>query len=134
MVISRRGAVQRRALSALMLSIAMLCAFGGVAAQAGGADVVGVKVNKTGDTFSFDVTVRHGDTGWKHYANKWEVVGPDGKVLGTRTLFHPHVEEQPFTRSLGSVRIPAGVKQVTIRAYDSEHGAGGKEMTVAVPH
>ncbi|MGI9421981.1 MAG: hypothetical protein ACR2PA_02230 [Hyphomicrobiaceae bacterium] len=102
---------------------------------AGGADVVGVKVAKSGNAFRFDVTLKHADTGWKHYANKWEVVDPAGKVLGTRVLYHPHVDEQPFTRSLSGVKIPASVKMVTVRAYDSKHGGdGGKHMTIDVPH
>ena len=117
---------------AVLLALSM-CVAAGAAVQAGGADVVDVKVTRSADSFSFDVTVRHADTGWQHYANKWEVVGPDGKVLGTRVLYHPHVDEQPFTRSLSGVRIPAAVKTVTVRAYDSKHGAGGKEMTVDVP-
>ena len=98
---------------------------------AGEVDVTDVKVRKTGDnTYRFDVTLLHADTGWDHYANKWEVVAPDGTVLGTRVLAHPHVDEQPFTRSLGGVEIPAGVDQVTIRGGDSVHALGGKEMTV----
>ena len=103
-------------------------------AVAGEADVVDVKISKQGNTFSFDVTVKHADTGWDHYANSWEVVAPDGTVLGKRVLFHPHVDEQPFTRSLSNVRIPADVKQVIVRAGDSKHEFGGKEMTVDVPH
>ena len=43
------------------------------------------------------VTVQHADTGWDHYADAWEVLAPDGTVLGTRTLLHPHTDEQPFT-------------------------------------
>lgn len=102
---------------------------------AGEADIVKVEVRKSGgQTFSFDVTVKHGDTGWKHYANKWDVVTADGKVLGTRILHHPHVNEQPFTRSLGGVRIPAEIKTVTVRAYDSVHATGGATIDVAVPH
>lgn len=103
-------------------------------AYAGKADVVDVAVTRAADgTFSFDVTVKHADTGWKHYANKWDVVGPDDRVLGTRVLLHPHEDEQPFTRSLSGVKIPAGVTEVTIRAFDSEHGGGGKTMTVKLP-
>ena len=79
----------------VVLIAAMLLALG--PAVAGEADVVDVKISKQGGTFNFDVTVKHADTGWKHYANKWEVVAPDGTVLGKRVLFHPHVEEQPFT-------------------------------------
>jgi len=98
---------------------------------AGEADVVGVKARGGGDgTWSFTVTVKHDDEGWDHYANKWEVLSPDGVVLGTRILLHPHVGEQPFTRSLGGVEIPEGVGKVIVRAKDSVHGYGGEEMEV----
>ena len=106
----------------------------GATAYAGEADVVDVKIRMTGkDTFSFDVTVRHADEGWKHYADKWDVVAPDGTVLGTRTLYHPHVDEQPFTRSLSGVKIPESIREVTVRAHDSVHKYGGKSVTVVVP-
>jgi hypothetical protein len=99
--------------------------------SAGEVDVLQVKVKRSGDNiYSFDVTVTHNDEGWEHYANKWDVVAPDGTILGTRILYHPHVQEQPFTRSLSGVTIPEGVTGVTIRAHDSVHGYGGKVMTV----
>jgi len=98
------------------------------------ADVVRVKVQKSGPgVYRFDVTLRHKDTGWKHYANAWEVLTPDGKILGTRILAHPHVNEQPFTRSLSGVKIPMNIKAVTIRARDLVHDYGGKTMTVKLP-
>jgi len=101
---------------------------------AGEADVVKVEAERTGtDTFRFDVTVLHQDKGWDHYADKWDVVAPDGTVLGTRTLYHPHENEQPFTRSLPGVKIPAAIDRVTIRAHDSVHEYGGQEVTVALP-
>ncbi len=75
----------------------------------------------------------HGDTGWQHYADKWDVVAPDGAVLGTRVLLHPHETEQPFTRLLGGVNIPVEIGAVVLRAHDSEHGYGGREMTVELP-
>jgi hypothetical protein len=104
------------------------------AAYAGEADVVDVTVRMTGsNTYSFDVTVRHADEGWKHYADKWDVVAPDGTVLGTRTLYHPHEDEQPFTRSLSGVSIPESIKEVTVRGHVSVHGYGGKTATVLVP-
>jgi hypothetical protein len=74
--------------------------------------------------------VQHDDKGWDHYANQWEVLGPEGKVLGTRVLYHPHVDEQPFTRSLSGVKVPEGVSTVTLRARDSVHGYGGKELAM----
>lgn len=114
-----------------MLTSALVAA---AAAYAGEADVVDVAVRMTGqNTFSFDVTIRHADEGWQHYADKWDVVAPDGTVLGTRTLYHPHEDEQPFTRSLSGVKIPASVNAVILRAHDSVHGYGGKTVKVAVP-
>lgn len=99
---------------------------------AGKADVTNVKVSCS-ESCRFDVTLRHADTGWEHYADRWEVIGPDGTVLGTRVLLHPHVHEQPFTRSLSGVKIPAGVERVILRGRDSEHGWGGREMQVDIP-
>jgi hypothetical protein len=101
---------------------------------AGEADVVGTKASRSSDgTWTFDVTVAHADEGWDHYANRWDVVAPDGTVLGTRTLHHPHETEQPFTRSLRGVSVPDGVVSVMIRANDSVHGTGGKEFSVELP-
>jgi len=101
-------------------------------AIAGEADVVGVRMTQRDETYNFAVTVRHADAGWDHYADKWEVLTPDGKVLNTRVLAHPHDNEQPFTRSLGGVRIPAGLAKVRVRAHDKVHGYGGGEMEVDI--
>ena len=101
---------------------------------AGEADVVKVDVKKLNkNTYNFSVTVFHKDTGWKHYANKWDIIGEDGTIWGTRILHHPHVNEQPFTRSLSNVLIPVGVKTVIIRAHDSVHKYGGKVITLELP-
>ena len=99
-------------------------------AFAGEADVVGVRVVERGGTYSFSVTVSHADAGWEHYADKWEVVTPDGKVIDTRVLAHPHDGEQPFTRNVGGVRIPAELTKIRVRAHDKVHGYGGREMEV----
>jgi hypothetical protein len=100
-------------------------------AIAGGADVVAVDFAQADkQTYRFDVTVRHADSGWGHYANRWEVQGPDSSILGTRVLAHPHVNEQPFTRSLANVEIPLNVHQITIKAHDSVHGYTGKAMVI----
>ena len=103
-------------------------------AQAGEADVVEVSVTKQGEgRYTFSVALRHADEGWDHYANAWEVLSLDGKVLGTRTLYHPHVNEQPFTRSLSGVAVPDGATEVIVRAQDSVHGHGGQEVRVTLP-
>ena len=75
-------------------------------------------------TWRFDVTISHPDTGWDHYADGWRVVDMDGKELGMRELAHPHVNEQPFTRSLSGVQIPQGTTEVGIQARDNVSGWG----------
>lgn len=93
-------------------------------ALAGGPVVENVTATKSGDTWRFDVAVSHGDEGWDHYADGWEVATPDGVQLGYRKLLHPHVNEQPFTRSLSGVEIPDEITVVLIRAHDSVHEWG----------
>ena len=111
----------------------LLIAVGIVAspARAGESDVTKVQMRaERGGTYSFAVTLRHADAGWDHYANRWEVLSMDGKVLATRTLLHPHVNEQPFTRSLGNVAVPVGATRVRIRSHDSVHEYGGADLVV----
>jgi hypothetical protein len=104
-------------------------------ALAGEADVIDVKVRSAGGAaYDFDVTIRSNDTGWNHYADAFEVLAPDGTLLGQRVLLHPHVEEQPFTRDLHGVEIPPGIDQVTIRARHEPKGYDGETMTIALPH
>lgn len=123
--------MSRRAVpAAVALGAALMLGPG--SAGAGLADVVAVDVQCEGRVCRFDVTVRHADTGWDHYANRFEVVAPDGTVIATRVLRHPHVKEQPFTRSLPGVRIPPGVDRVVVRAGDSVHGTGGAEIEVRI--
>lgn len=71
---------------------------------------------KTNQLFDVSVTIRHPDTGWDHYANEWIVLDGDGKEIAKRTLYHPHVNEQPFTRYVRDIVIPADVSKVTITA------------------
>lgn len=104
------------------------------AAPAGEADVVGVRAERAGDgMYRFDVTVRHADSGWDHYADRWEVVDADGHVIATRVLLHPHETEQPFTRGLSGVRIPDGTTRIWVRAHDKVHGYGGREYELDLP-
>ena len=116
-----------------LVTLLFLFAFA-LPACAGKADVIDVKVSKAGSgSYTFDVTIKSDDTGCDKYADKWDIVAPDGRVIGTRVLAHPHEDEQPFTRSLDGVSIPSGVTKVTIRAHDKVEGYGGKEMTVELP-
>ena len=101
---------------------------------AGEADVLAATVDRQADgSFDFEVTVRHADEGWDHYADAFEVLSPSGEVLATRVLYHPHVDEQPFTRGLVGVRLPPGLTEVVIRAHDKVHGYGGKTLRLELP-
>jgi hypothetical protein len=81
---------------------------------------------------SFSVTVKHNDTGWKHYVNAYEILTKDRELIAKRVLHHPHVNEQPFTRSISNVKIPKESKFVIIRAHDLVHKYGGEELTVNI--
>jgi len=125
--------------SIVALSIVLM--FTQAASAAGNAEVKKVEVRQTAPgTWYFSVTVQHPDTGWDDYADGWDVVLPDGSVVKpvaseafTRTLWHPHVNEQPFTRSQGGINIPDDIHQVTVRAHDKRDGFGGKTKAVKLP-
>jgi hypothetical protein len=111
----------------------MLVLLSGVSntASAGDVEIVHTRFrNSGGGDWSVDVTLRHADSGWDHYADAWRVVAGDGTVLGTRTLYHPHETEQPFTRSLGGVEIPAAMTTVYVEAHDKVHGWSPQRVQV----
>ena len=97
------------------------------------ADVIDVDITPAGDTFTVAATVRSSDTGWEKYADRWEVRTLDGHVVAVRELAHPHETEQPFTRSLSGVAIPAYVGEVEVWAHDSVAGFCGRPFRVTVP-
>jgi len=128
----KTGRNARRSTLARLFAIVFLACAAPV--WAGEADVIGAKVAKSsGGTYDFDVTIRSNDRGWDYYCDRFEVLGPDGKVLGVRTLYHPHETEQPFTRELYGVKIPAGLRQVRIRARHKPRGYDGETLVVTLP-
>lgn len=96
------------------------------------AQVVFVKaVQSSNDSWTFSVTVRHNDEGWKHYADLWEVADPEsGEVFAERVLAHPHETEQPFTRSQARIYFPKNQKYVEVRAKCQLHGFEGKTVLI----
>ena len=95
--------------------------------------VVDVDIKAQGNQhYQFNVTLLHDDEGWDHYANRWEILDTRGNILATRTLHHPHVNEQPFTRSL-TTTLPADLKTVIIRGHDSVHQYKGNEVERSLP-
>lgn len=126
--------IAKSRLSGPFWAVVIFLFLGAGAASAGEADVEEVRVERRSDgTYTFHVTVRHADTGWDHYANAWTVRAADGTLLGERVLYHPHVDEQPFTRSLAGIAIPEGIRTVIVVARDSQHGEGGRSIGVDLP-
>jgi len=93
-------------------------------------EIVKTRFEKHGSTWTVDTTLRHDDTGWDHYADKWRVVDQQGKVLGERVLFHPHENEQPFTRSESGIKIPDTTNIVYVEAHDKVHGWSKQRVRV----
>lgn len=95
------------------------------------AKIIDVKAELTSaQKFNFIVTVKHADTGWDHYADAWRIYTPDGELIGERVLYHPHVNEQPFTRNLLGIRIPQDLHEVVIKASCSKFGESKKGYTL----
>lgn len=117
---------------AVMRSLVLIPLLLSPLAFAGDVRIVDVRAECSASC-TFSVTLEHGDEGWNHFANQWDVVTVDDELLGSRVLHHPHVDEQPFTRSLSGVIIPAGVSQVKVRARDSMHGYSEQEFVLDIP-
>ena len=88
------------------------------------AIVTNVKVTGQENNYTFFVTIKSPDTGCDQYANWWEVISADGKqLIYRRILAHSHVDEQPFTRSGGGVKITANT-DIIVRAHMHTLGYG----------
>lgn len=106
--------------------------------SAANADVTYVRAVQSADgSWTFHITVSHPDTGWDDYADGWDILPLNGSKpiiregdVFTRLLAHPHVDEQPFTRSQSGIIIPGDVTQVIVRAHDIVDGFGGQEIIV----
>jgi hypothetical protein len=98
------------------------------------AEVAAVSLAQSSGSWTVSVTISHGDTGWDDYADGWRVEAPGGDILGTRVLHHPHVEEQPFTRSLSGVDLPDGITEIVIRTRTNVTGwAEEVSAPIAIP-
>ena len=120
--------------AALMLAAGLVFAQTKSADSQKHPDVVDVKVQARGSNrFDFDVTLSSPYDTPGRYADAFKVMGPKSEMYGERVLLHDHQTEQPFTRDLYSVLVPAGVRVVTVQGRDQKFGYGGKTMQVALP-
>ena len=117
----RKETQQEGKVKKALFSMVMGLALSGVV-HAGDVEIVKVAMQASGSgQWRANVTLKHADTGWEHYADAWRVMTEEGKLLGTRVLYHPHVNEQPFTRS-HTVKVPPGTSIVYVEAHDKVHG------------
>jgi hypothetical protein len=97
-------------------------------------DVIEVEIEaESGGTYRFDVTISSPYDSPERYADAWRILDLDGNVHGTRELAHHHAGEQPFTRSLSGVDLPADVDSVVVEGRDLIGGWGGATVDAAVP-
>lgn len=113
----------------LSLGLLMVLSVFASDAFAGDVEVVKTSFSLRAGSWHVSTTLRHADSGWSHYADAWRVVTEEGEDLGTRTLFHPHENEQPFTRS-HTVHIPKGINIVYVEAHDKVHGWSKQRIKV----
>ena len=88
------------------------------------ADITAVRVHGSSGAYEFEVEIVSPDTGCQQYADWWEIVGADGRLLYRRILEHSHADEQPFARRGGPVPIDSDTI-VWVRAHLSTTGYGG---------
>ena len=97
-------------------------------------DVVDVKVKASGENrFDFDVTLSSPYDTPQRYADAIRITSVAGLVYAERVLLHDHADEQPFTRDLQGVSIPARVRAVAVQGRDQKFGYGGRIVQVALP-
>lgn len=94
----------------------------GQAALADPAKINSVRSSKESGLWRFDVTISHADTGWEHFADAWRILDADNNQIAIRELIHPHVDEQPLTRSLSGVTLPDGLTEVGLQVRDTVAG------------
>ncbi|MGI9551354.1 MAG: hypothetical protein ACR2MT_09150 [Aurantibacter sp.] len=91
----------------------------------GMAEVTDVVISGDENVYNFSVTIKSPDTGCNQYADWWEVLDLEGKLIYRRILAHSHVNEQPFTRFGGPVEISKNL-EVYVRAHMNNTGYGSQ--------
>ena len=96
-------------------------------------DVIAAEANRQSDgSWTISVTMSSPYDSAARYADAWRILGPGADVFGIRELAHDHAAEQPFTRSLGGVRLDDDVTQVIVEGRDQINGWGGSSFVLVL--
>lgn len=83
-----------------------------------------VSISGAEDNYNFKVTLQSPDKGCSQYADWWEIINEKGsELIYRRVLLHSHVNEQPFTRSGGPVKIKSN-EIIIVRGHMNNLGYG----------
>jgi hypothetical protein len=85
------------------------------------AKIVSVTTSGSENKYTFSVGILSPDTDCNQYADWWEVISEDGKLIYRRILVHSHIDEQPFVRSGGDVTIKKD-QVVIVRVHMNNSG------------
>ena len=108
----------------------MFC-FCTTAVIAGEAEILAAELrHQQKNSWSINVTLKHEDTGWDHYADVWRVIDKKENELGYRVLAHPHIEEQPVTRGFDRLIIHEDINTIYIQGHDNVHGWSSNKLKV----
>ncbi len=113
----------------LMIVFGVVVSFSSLS-QANEVEILNVYMQETDTGWRAEVTLKHEDANWEHYADAWRIVDGKGHLYKTRVLFHPHINEQPFTRSLSNINIPSDKSIVYVEAHDKKHGWSKQRVKV----
>ncbi|MEE9325986.1 MAG: hypothetical protein V3U71_01745 [Cocleimonas sp.] len=95
------------------------------------ANISEVTVQGEPSKYTFFVSITSDETGCEQYADWWEVLDNEGKLIYRRVLGHSHVAEQPFTRDGNPVNIAAN-DFVFVRAHMNNVGYSGDVFSGSV--
>lgn len=95
------------------------------------AKILQVEARGEPSAYNFSVTISSPDTGCDRYANWWEVIDEEGNLLYRRILAHSHVDEQPFTRSGGTIALqPNQIGIVRVHMHPTGYSTQAQKGTV----
>lgn len=95
--------------------------------------VASASIVQDGAGWTVRALIRHPDSGWDHYASGWQVLAPDGTVLGFAEITHPHLEGEPIQEELTGITLPDGADHLMIRVRCTLDGWSARFFRLDLP-